>query len=171
MNQTRTELAPLTVDVAYVVEDRAGVPDSDSLHAWCERALALSRPPDGPADIAVRIVGTDESRQLNRQFRQRDAATNVLSFPSGMTAPPPGEALPLGDLVVCAPLVVSEAAAQDKPPHHHWCHLIVHGTLHLVGYDHQTADEARQMAGLECQVLEFFEIPDPYQFTPTVAFD
>ena len=112
--------------------------------------------------MAVRLVDEPESRTLNRRFRGRDNATNVLSFPAGVERLPPGEPVPLGDLVICAPLVAAEAAAQNKTAMAHWCHLVVHGTLHLVGYDHDGATAAEEMEGLERQVLEKFGISDPY---------
>jgi probable rRNA maturation factor len=111
-------------------------------------------------EVAIRIVDADEGRALNLQYRGRDYATNVLSFPADL---PPGLNLPLiGDLVICAPVVAREAAEQGKKPADHWAHLTIHGTLHLLGYDHIEEAEAEAMEGLETRVLAGLGIADPY---------
>ena len=117
----------------------------------------------GDIELAVRVVDAEESRALNRQYRDQDKPTNVLSFP----APPP-DGLPeaagrlLGDVVICAPVVAAEAAEQDKSVAAHWGHMLVHGTLHLLGYDHQTDAEAAAMEALERQILAARSVTDPY---------
>ncbi len=112
------------------------------------------------AEVVVRLVGEAEGRRLNREFRGRDRATNVLSFPF---EPPPGVELDhLGDLVICAPVVAREATAQGKSPEAHWAHMVVHGMLHLQGYDHQNDDQAAIMEGLETQILAGLGYPAPY---------
>ena len=111
-------------------------------------------------ELGIRIVGRAESRALNRRYRGRDAATNVLSFP---VSPEPGpHHRLLGDLVVCAPLVVSEARAQHKPLRAHWAHLVIHGTLHLLGFDHAREPDARRMERRERVLLARLGYPDPY---------
>jgi probable rRNA maturation factor len=113
-----------------------------------------------PAEVAIRIVGADEGQALNRDYRGKDYATNVLSFPAEL---PPGVDLPLiGDLAICAPVVAREAAEQGKKPRDHWAHLTVHGTLHLLGYDHIEDAEAEAMEALETRILAGLGIGDPY---------
>ncbi|WP_119394335.1 rRNA maturation RNase YbeY [Salinibius halmophilus] len=114
-------------------------------------------------DIAVQILSADEIRVLNRDYRAKDKATNVLSFPA--EAPPglPVEMFDeLGDLFVCAEVVSEEAQAQNKHLHDHWAHMIIHGTLHLLGYDHIDAEEAEEMEAIERKILATFGISDPY---------
>ncbi len=114
----------------------------------------------GAAELVIRIVDATEGRRLNRRWRGKDRATNVLSFPAGL---PVGVALPLmGDLVICAPAVAREAAEQGKTPAAHWAHLTVHGTLHLLGYDHATEAQAVVMEPLETAILGTLGFPDPY---------
>lgn len=111
----------------------------------------------------MRIVDEAESRALNHRFRDRDAPTNVLSFPAGDDLVlPEGEARPLGDIVLCAPVVEREAALQGKPAGAHWAHLLVHGALHLLGYDHGNDADAAEMEALEIAVLAAGGLPDPY---------
>lgn len=146
------------VQVGYALP-RRGLPAAASLRRWIEAALRSARR-RRPAAIDLRIVGAAEGRALNRRYRGRDYATNVLSFPAEL---PPGLELPLlGDLVICAPVVAREAAEQGKPPAHHWAHLTVHGTLHLLGYDHLRPAEAARMEALERRILAGMGIPDPY---------
>lgn len=144
--------------------DAADVPADDTLRGWCQAALDAARhDPGRDCEIAVRIVDADESRALNHRYRDRDAPTNVLSFPAGDDLFVPGDdALPLGDLVLCAPVVAREAAEQGKRPADHWAHLLVHGTLHLVGYDHEEAAAAAEMEALETAILAAAGLPDPY---------
>ncbi len=128
------------------------------------RALAAIRAVSGDArlagDLCVRICAADESRQLNATYRHKDNATNVLSFPADLDLP--AEAGVLGDLAICWPVVVDEAAAQGKPAHDHLIHLFVHGVLHLLGHDHEEDDAAAAMEALEVRILEALEIADPY---------
>ncbi|MGB5345393.1 MAG: rRNA maturation RNase YbeY [Woeseia sp.] len=114
-------------------------------------------------EITVRLVDRAESRHLNSRYRHRDAETNVLSFPAGEPFElPPEEALPLGDLVLCAPLVAEEAASQRKSSADHWAHLLVHGTLHLLGYDHEADADAASMEALEVAILARHGVANPY---------
>ena len=109
---------------------------------------------------AIRIVDAREGRALNRDYRGKDYATNVLSFPAEL---PPGVDLPLiGDLAICAPVVLREAAEQGKSLKNHILHLSVHGALHLLGYDHVRDDEAEEMEALERAILKGLNVPDPY---------
>nr|WP_260295329.1 rRNA maturation RNase YbeY [Sedimenticola hydrogenitrophicus] len=130
--------------------------------AWAEAALhgRLER-----AELVVRIVDREESRQLNREYRGKDSTTNVLSFPFEAPAVVADDPLGdlLGDLVICAPLVAQEAAEQGKPLEAHWAHLLVHGVLHLLGFDHINDPEAETMEGLEVEILESLGYSDPYE--------
>lgn len=147
------------------VLDSADLPGEADLGAWLEAALAVAGGdlPDR-CTITIRIVDETESARLNERFRGRAGATNVLSFPSDL----PKQILarlparPLGDLAICAPLVVREADEQGKPRRHHWAHLVVHGCLHLLGHDHQQAAEAARMEALEIDILAAHAIPNPY---------
>jgi len=110
--------------------------------------------------LTIRIVDAAESALLNQEYRQKTGATNVLSFPADL---PEEVDLPLlGDLVICAPLVESEATAQNKPLEAHWAHLIIHGTLHLLGYDHLLEADAEEMESLETELLKQLGFADPY---------
>jgi probable rRNA maturation factor len=135
----------------------AGQPGERALRRWARAALG---PGAGSRSLLIRIVDEPESRALNRQYRNQDRATNVLSFPYG--GPPGLAAGLLGDLVICAPVVVREAGEQRKPPKAHWAHMVVHGVLHLIGYDHGHEEEATVMEGLERQVLAGLGFADPY---------
>jgi probable rRNA maturation factor len=148
------------VSVSYATA-RAGVPAAASFRRWVAAALADR---DAPAEVAIRIVGADEGRELNRRYRQRDYATNVLSFPAERPEGLPDDVeLPeLGDLVICADVVAREAAEQGKRPADHWAHLVVHGTLHLLGWDHLEDAEAEAMEARERAILAGLGIADPY---------
>ena len=126
---------------------------------WIRHAL------DRPAEITVRIVGEEEGRELNRSYRHKDYATNVLSFPAELPEGlPKGVKFPLlGDLVICAPVVAREADAQGKPRNAHYAHLTIHGCLHLLGMDHLDPREAEAMEQLERDILAGLGVPDPYQ--------
>ena len=151
----------MNVDV-QVASDAAGIPTSDDIREWIERTVAAADP-DRDADVSVRIVDEQEMRALNRDYREQDKPTNVLAFPAGDTGfVPPGEMPLLGDIVVCAAVVAREADEQGKPPGHHRSHMLVHGTLHLLGHDHVTDPQAQAMEALERQILDSLGIADPY---------
>lgn len=135
-----------------------GVPSPASLRAFAHAAGCRSA-------LTLRIVDEAESQALNHRYRERDYATNVLSFPgAATTALPPAlrAVLPLGDLVLCAPVIAREAAQQNKPPRAHWAHMIVHGVLHLRGFDHVDDGDAAVMEAEERHILAGLGIPDPY---------
>ncbi|MDY0050306.1 MAG: rRNA maturation RNase YbeY [Halothiobacillaceae bacterium] len=135
------------------------VPDERALHVWVRAALDGAGFA-GDAELTCRVVDEAEGRELNAQWRGKDYATNVLSFPLDM---PEEAGIPyLGDLVVCAPVVGREAAEQGKDVEAHWAHLIVHGVLHLLGFDHIDNAEAEEMERLEVHVLATLGYPDPY---------
>ena len=112
--------------------------------------------------MGLRIVAPAESRTLNQQFRGIDRPTNVLAFPAGTEGWPPNEPVPLGELVVCAAVVADEASEQSKSPLAHWCHMVIHGTLHLAGFDHDSTSAAAEMEAVECELLVEFGFTDPY---------
>jgi len=147
----------LQLEIQRVVEDD-GIPGVMQFQSWAEAALNGRR---DQAELVVRIVDRQESRQLNHEYRGQDKPTNVLSFP--YEAPAVVESDLLGDLVICAPVVVDEAVAQNKPLQAHWAHLLVHGVLHLLGFDHTNEQGAEVMEGLEVEILETLGFPDPYQ--------
>jgi probable rRNA maturation factor len=156
---------PIRLDVAVsYATPRAGLPAAVSFRKWVAAALAGRI---READLAVRIVGAREARALNRHYRGKDYATNVLSFPADVADGvklPKGVVMPLlGDLVLCAPVVAREAKEQKKPLAAHYAHLTVHGALHLLGWDHQDAREAECMEQLEREILAGLGIDDPYQ--------
>jgi probable rRNA maturation factor len=148
------------VDV-YVAVDDASVPAADDIELWVDRAINAAQRPSG-AEVSVRVVDAAEMRQLNGEFREQDKSTNVLSFPAGDIAGLPADAMPLGDIVVCAAVVRDEAEEQGKALADHWAHMIVHGTLHLLGFDHVDDDDAAEMEGLEAQILITYGIANPY---------
>ena len=133
-------------------------PDEAQLRHWCELAL---RQRSADSELTIRLVDEAEGRELNRTWRHKDYATNVLSFPADV----PDELLDiplLGDLVICAPVVAREAAEQGKTLPAHWAHLVIHGCLHLLGYDHVEDAEAEEMEQLERELLAELGHPDPY---------
>ena len=137
-------------------------PDDDFIYAWVNRALETSDE-TADTDVSVRIVSADEMRILNRDYRGKDRPTNVLSFPAGrVPGLPETEPLPLGDIVACAGVISNEAAAQGKALMDHWAHMLVHGTLHLLGFDHEHDTEAATMEALETRVLGAHGVTDPY---------
>lgn len=140
---------------------RSWSPPVADLKAWAQAALGR-RAHD--AQVALRLVGTAESRRLNAHYRGKDAPTNVLSFPAAalpsLRAAGPR---PLGDLVICARLLRSEARTQGKSLRAHWAHLIVHGALHLIGYDHERPRDARRMERREVAVLKRLGFTNPYR--------
>jgi probable rRNA maturation factor len=144
------------LDLAVQYASRAdGLPARASIRAWSRAALDAGGKRGG--QITVRFVDADEGRALNRDYRGKDAPTNVLSFAYE------SEPRPRGDLVICAPVAAREAMEQGKTPEAHHAHLIVHGMLHLMGYDHETGeDDARQMEDKERAILASLGFADPY---------
>ena len=134
-----------------------GVPAEAAFRHWAEAALSGRR---AEAELAIRVVDEAESAELNSHYRGKTGPTNVLSFPTEL---PAGVPLPvLGDLVICAPMVAREAREQGKSAEAHWAHLVVHGCLHLLGFDHVAEAEAEAMESLERQILAGLGLPDPY---------
>jgi probable rRNA maturation factor len=144
------------VDIQYQSE-QPGLPNPEKIQSWVDAALSdFGR----DTEVVVRIVDEIESAQLNKQYRHKEGPTNVLSFPSDL---PENSGLNLiGDLVICAPIVQRESWEQRKPVEHHWAHMIVHGVLHLVGFDHIKTQDAETMENKEIQILKQLNICDPY---------
>lgn len=136
-----------------------GLPTDRKFQQWVAAALRGAGHRRS-TELTIRLVNEAEGRRLNHRWRRRDYATNVLSFPAEL---PQGlRSLLLGDLVICAPVVRREAAQQGKLPEAHWAHLTVHGTLHLLGYDHVGKRQAAEMESLETTILAKLGFPDPY---------
>ncbi|MFQ6005817.1 MAG: rRNA maturation RNase YbeY [Woeseia sp.] len=140
------------------------VPPESELSSWLAQAyLVGGGNTKRQCEVAVRIVDENESRELNRRYRQRDKATNVLAFPADVSGLPKSQVRPLGDLVICGPLVEKEAKDQGKSPAGHWGHLLVHGMLHLMGYVHRSSGQAAEMEAVEKRILADRGYGDPYR--------
>lgn len=135
----------------------AQIPTAAQFQQWLDAAVL---PFQSEAEVTVRVVDEAESQQLNFDYREKDKPTNVLSFPFQQ---PPGMTLPLlGDLVICAQVVAAEACEQGKPLAAHWAHMVVHGSLHLLGFDHINEDDAEEMEAEEILILQSLGLPNPY---------
>ena len=153
-------MSKLTVDIQEAYTD-GDIPDPALFRAWAQAAWLQQQ----PSEVTIRIVGSEESRTLNHQYRGKDKPTNVLSFPFEA---PPGITMPLaGDLVICAPVVEKEAEDQHKGPVAHWAHMVVHGMLHLQGYDHIEDKDAEVMEELEIRLLTQLGFTNPYEAEET----
>lgn len=138
------------------------IPNDQQFRRWAELAVNNN---EAGYRLAIRIVDEEEGQRFNRQYREKDYATNVLSFPAELPAGLPADVLrsQLGDLLMCAPVVAREAMEQGKTELDHWAHLTVHGVLHLLGYDHQDQAGAGEMEALEIEILAKSGISNPYQ--------
>ncbi len=147
---------PADIAVQFATDD-TDLPGKKSLITWAESAL-FNRKDD--AEMTIRIVDEEESQSLNTQWRNIEKPTNVLSFPAGEI----NEHIStlLGDLVICAPVVKREAKEQKKSSEAHWAQMVIHGTLHLLGYDHINEKDANEMESLETSILKTLDFPDPY---------
>lgn len=141
------------------VVPKTDIPSPTLLKKWAKQALT-----DRTTDIemTIRIVDTDEMTELNSHYRHKTGPTNVLSFPYEMDESPEEELPLLGDIVICAAVVQQEAQNQNKSAEAHWAHMVVHGTLHLLGYDHEDPTEAEQMESIEISILKELGFPNPY---------
>lgn len=146
------------IELDLQVASEGQAPSLEQLQQWC--ALAL-RQRSADSELTIRLVDEPEGRELNNTWRHKDYATNVLSFPADV---PEGllDIPLLGDLVICVPVVEREAAEQGKSLEAHWAHLVIHGSLHLLGYDHIDDAEAEEMEALEQNLLAELGHPDPY---------
>ncbi len=144
------------IDVQYAC-DKAGLPDKKLLSQWVNSTLENE---SSALELTLRIVNEDEGTALNEQWRKGTGATNVLSFPSETEL----ELEPrlLGDIIICAPVIEREAESQGKKLMDHWAHIVIHGTLHLLGYDHREEEDALSMEAMEIKILKTLNIDNPY---------
>ncbi len=150
-----TEMIELDLQIAT---EAADLPAEADFYRWVAAALGNSRE---EAELTIRVTGEEEIRELNATYRGKDKPTNVLSFPFEA---PPGVDIPLlGDIIICAVVVEREAVDQGKPLEAHWAHMVIHGTLHLLGYDHINDGEAKEMEGLEIRLLTDLGYANPYE--------
>ena len=150
-------MGKMIIDLQIACEQESGLPTAEQIEQW---ATAAVEPQSDEVEMTVRIVAEAESHALNLNYRGKDRPTNVLSFP--FECPDEVELPLLGDLVICRQVVEREAQEQDKPVMAHWAHMVVHGSLHLLGYDHIEDDEAEEMESLETQIMTGLGFADPY---------
>lgn len=150
-------MGSVLVDLQIATENIEGLPTEEQIVQWATGAV---QPEGNEVEMTVRIVDEAESHELNLTYRGKDRSTNVLSFP--FECPDEVELPLLGDLVICRQVVEREAAEQEKPLMAHWAHMVVHGCLHLLGYDHIEDDEAEEMESLETQIMQGLGFDDPY---------
>jgi len=145
------------LDLQVASESSEGLPAESDFQHWLEAVLPQFQE---ESEVTIRIVDEAESQELNMTYRGKDKSTNVLSFPFEA---PPGMELPLlGDLVICRQVVELEAGEQNKALNAHWAHMVVHGSLHLLGYDHIIDEEAEEMEAIEIEIMQSLGHPDPY---------
>ncbi|MBE0482606.1 MAG: rRNA maturation RNase YbeY [Bacterioplanes sp.] len=149
----------LDLQIADEVVNDTALPSQDQFEHWVAAALQHAHA-DEELELTIRLVASDESQQLNYDYRGKNKPTNVLSFP--FEAPAHIDLPLLGDLVICVDVVVSEATEQHKALIAHWAHMVIHGCLHLLGFDHIKDDEAEEMENRERQIMAQLGFPDPY---------
>ncbi len=150
----------ITVDLQSAVEKTVKIPTRERIERWVRATLEGAGFAGQEVELTVRIVEPEESAHLNQTYRHKTGPTNVLSFPFEN---PPGVTLPLlGDLVICASVVEQQAVQQHKAVTAHWAHMIVHGVLHLLGYDHIEPQQRQEMEMLEISILAGLGYKDPY---------
>ena len=150
-------MSTVILDLQLACEREQGLPSEANFRRWLEAVLPQFQP---ESEVTIRLVDVAESQELNHTYRGKDKPTNVLSFPFEA---PPGIELPLlGDLIICRQVVEHEAQEQDKALEAHWAHMVIHGSLHLLGYDHIEDDEAEEMESLETEIMLALGYPDPY---------
>ena len=150
-------MGKMIIDLQIACEQETGLPTVEQIEQW---ATAAVQPQSDEVEMTVRIVDEAESHELNLNYRGKDRPTNVLSFP--FECPDEVELPLLGELVICRQVVEREAQEQDKRLMAHWAHMVVHGSLHLLGYDHIEDDEAEEMESLETQIMTGLGFADPY---------
>jgi probable rRNA maturation factor len=166
-DQETLAMSNVSVDI-QIASKVTSVPGQQEIQSWVEDAInevRNDRNCDCNCEVSVRVVDEDEGCELNGQYRQADKATNVLSFPADREALhslPQEVPRALGDIVICGPIVEREAAQQHKKNSDHWAHLLVHGTLHLLGHDHESDAEALEMEAIETRILGRRGVGDPY---------
>ena len=150
---------PVTIEMSVsenLDAEEGDIPDADLVQQWAEKACLC----DDRVVTSVQIVSKDEMRELNNTWRGKNRPTNVLSFP--MQSPDEVDPKILGDLVLCADVINTEARQQHKPDQAHWAHMVVHGMLHLQGYDHIDEHQAEEMEALEIRILDQLGFDNPY---------
>ena len=168
MNEDRgnagTQAIDLILDLQQIILSDS-IPDKTILELWVKTALIeeaaySGKLLDSEYELTIRIVDKDEIQQLNKTYRHKDKPTNVLSFP--FEAPPEIQLPLLGDIIICHDVVIEEAQQQQKTSQDHWAHIVIHGVLHLKGYDHILDSDAETMEALEIQILNKINISNPY---------
>lgn len=150
-------MSNVILDLQLACESEQGLPTEADFQRWLEAVLPQFQP---ESEVTIRVVDKAESHELNHTYRGKDKPTNVLSFPFEA---PPGIELPLlGDLIICRQVVEQEAREQEKALEAHWAHMVIHGSLHLLGYDHIEDNEAEEMESLETEIMLALGYPDPY---------
>ncbi|NIF22990.1 MULTISPECIES: rRNA maturation RNase YbeY [Pantoea] len=150
-------MSEVILDLQIACESPQGLPEEADFLRWLTAAVSPFQP---ESEVTIRLVDEAESHELNLTYRGKDKPTNVLSFPFEA---PPGIELPLlGDLIICRQVVEAEAQEQQKTVEAHWAHMVVHGTLHLLGYDHIEDEEAEEMESIETEIMLALGYPDPY---------
>jgi len=145
----------ITLDLQIAVQDKS-IPNKKDFIKWLNAAAKITPPPKNKHEICIRIIDEKESAALNQTYRHKKGSTNILSF-----AYQENDEL-LGDMAICAPLIFKQAQQQHKELLAHWAHIVIHGYLHLIGFEHQTNQEATKMEQLEVEILQFLGYPDPY---------
>ncbi|WP_459176199.1 rRNA maturation RNase YbeY [Ewingella americana] len=159
-------MSQVILDLQIACENSHGLPAESDFQKWLDVVLPQFQE---ESEVTIRIVDDAESHELNMTYRGKDKSTNVLSFPFEA---PPGMELPLlGDLVICRQVVEKEAEEQQKALLAHWAHMVVHGSLHLLGYDHIVDEEAEEMESIEIEIMQSLGYPDPYIFIEDVEKD
>lgn len=152
-------MSQVILDLQIACENSSGLPAESDFQKWLDVVLPQFQE---ESEVTIRIVDDAESHELNMTYRGKDKSTNVLSFP--FEAPPAMELPLLGDLVICRQVVEKEAQEQQKALLAHWAHMVVHGSLHLLGYDHIVDEEAEEMESIEIEIMQSLGYPDPYIF-------
>lgn len=150
-------MSQVILDLQLACEDTTGLPDESQFQTWLDAVIPQFQE---ESEVTIRLVDTAESHDLNLTYRGMDKPTNVLSFP--FEAPPGMEMPLLGDLIICRQVVEREAKEQDVSLDSHWAHMVVHGSLHLLGYDHIEDEEAEEMEGIETEIMLALGYEDPY---------
>lgn len=150
-------MSQVILDLQIACADSQGLPAEADFQQWLEAVLPQFQE---VSEVTIRVVDKAESHELNLTYRGKDKPTNVLSFP--FEAPPEIELPLLGDLIICRQVVEQEAVEQEKALLAHWAHMVVHGSLHLLGYDHIVDDEAEEMESIETEIMQSLGYPDPY---------
>ncbi|MER1976873.1 rRNA maturation RNase YbeY [Pseudocitrobacter faecalis] len=150
-------MSQVILDLQLACEDNTGLPDESQFQTWLDAVIPQFQE---ESEVTIRLVDTAESHELNLTYRGMDKPTNVLSFP--FEAPPGMEMPLLGDLIICRQVVEREAKEQNVSLDSHWAHMVVHGSLHLLGYDHIQDDEAEEMEGIETEIMLALGYEDPY---------